>query len=491
MTLRARLACALGLVGIILVSSVVAILGLVRSSLIGEIDRQLRSSARVAAGPLPSGPTRPPSDTRALPPAGTAPETSAFTEMFIGEFQKSGAFTIRLQGSEVRAIPAVTYADARAHATGLVNLRPFQTESARGTDSYRALVVRTSDARLVLIALSTHHADETYGRVRLGVIAVAAVLLVALLLAGWWVVRLGIRPIKHVTDAAIAITDGDLERRVEPQPHGTEAGRLADAFNIMAERRAISEQQLRQFVADASHELRTPLTTITGVLTLYRTGALESRPVLDEALRRALQESQRMTSLVNDLLLLASLDQGAPIDNDTVDLGELVADAAFDAAILDADRTIVTHIGADVRVTGDEPRLRQVVGNLVANAVAYTPPNSSIALDVKAAGDECVLEVRDHGPGMTQEQAARVFDRFYRIDAGRSRVRGGTGLGLSIVSSIVAAHHGTVSITTAPGRGTAFRVVLPRTHAPQVEAEPEGAPPNSPKPEVQNPLLSG
>jgi two-component system OmpR family sensor kinase len=287
-------------------------------------------------------------------------------------------------------------------------------------------------------------------------------LLVALLVAGWWVVRLGIRPIKHVTDAAVAITDGDMERRVEPQPHGTEAGRLADAFNIMAERRAISEQQLRQFVADASHELRTPLTTITGVLTLYRSGVLESGPVLDEALRRALQESERMTALVTDLLLLASLDQGAPLARDTVDLGEIVTDAAFDAAILDADRTIVTEIGADARVTGDEPRLRQVVANLVANAVAYTPAETSISLDVKADGEECVLLVRDDGPGMTAEQANRVFDRFYRTDTGRSRVRGGAGLGLSIVASIVNAHRGTVSVSTAPGRGTTFRVVLPR-----------------------------
>jgi two-component system OmpR family sensor kinase len=219
---------------------------------------------------------------------------------------------------------------------------------------------------------------------------------------------------------------------------------------------------LRQFVADASHELRTPLTTITGVLTLYRSGVLESGPVLDEALRRALQESERMTALVTDLLLLASLDQGAPLARDTVDLGEIVTDAAFDAAILDADRTIVTEIGADARVTGDEPRLRQVVANLVANAVAYTPAETSISLDVKADGEECVLLVRDDGPGMTAEQANRVFDRFYRTDTGRSRVRGGAGLGLSIVASIVNAHRGTVSVSTAPGRGTTFRVVLPR-----------------------------
>jgi two-component system OmpR family sensor kinase len=184
--------------------------------------------------------------------------------------------------------------------------------------------------------------------------------------------------------------------------------------------------------------------------------------VLDEALRRALQESERMTALVTDLLLLASLDQGAPLARDTVDLGEIVTDAAFDAAILDADRTIVTEIGADARVTGDEPRLRQVVANLVANAVAYTPAETSISLDVKADGEECVLLVRDDGPGMTAEQANRVFDRFYRTDTGRSRVRGGAGLGLSIVASIVNAHRGTVSVSTAPGRGTTFRVVLPR-----------------------------
>jgi two-component system OmpR family sensor kinase len=308
--------------------------------------------------------------------------------------------------------------------------------------------------------------EDTYRRVRAGVIGVGVIVLTALALASWWVERLGLRPIRQVTDAATAVAGGDVDRRVEPQPRRTEAGRLADAFNVMVERRQEAEAQLRRFVADASHELRTPLATVAGVLELHQAGALPAGPELDDALRRASQETSRMSGLVQDLLLLAHLDEGRPLDLHRVDLCEIVADAAVDASFHQRDRTITTQLDDHAYVLGDEQRLRQVVTNLVDNALAHTPDDGTIELRVRAEGDICVLEVSDDGPGMTADAAAHVFDRFYRADMGRSRAAGGSGLGLSIVASIVSAHHGEVSVETAPEHGAVFRVVLAQDHSP-------------------------
>jgi two-component system OmpR family sensor kinase len=358
---------------------------------------------------------------------------------------------------------------ARDNATDVAHTDPFDATSADGSIHFRLVTVRGSTGTITVLGLPTERIESTYARVRIGVGVVAVVLFATLALAGWWVERLGLRPIKRVTDAATVIAAGDTSFRVEPQPKGTEASRLAESFNVMVDKREEAELQLRQFVADASHELRTPLATVAGVLELHQSGSLPAGPDLDEALRRASQETQRMSDLVADLLLLAHLDQGRPLDQQRVDLGEIVADAAFDASIYQRDRSIVTDLAPDAFVIGDEQRLRQVVTNLVTNALTYTPDHGSIELRVRADGDICIVEVRDDGPGMTADAAAHAFDRFYRVDTGRSRARGGAGLGLSIVASIVAAHHGDVSVETEPGHGATFRVVLPRAAAPATE----------------------
>jgi len=204
---------------------------------------------------------------------------------------------------------------------------------------------------------------------------------------------------------------------------------------------------------------------VAGVLELHQGGALPAGPELDEALRRASQETTRMSGLVQDLLLLAHLDEGPPLQLRRVDLCEIVADAAFDASFHQRGQRIVTRLDDHAYVQGDEQRLRQVVTNLVDNALAHTPSEGTIELRARADGDVCEIEVADNGPGMSDEAAAHVFDRFYRVDTGRSRAAGGSGLGLSIVASIVAAHHGEVSVDTAVGHGAVFRVVLVRDGA--------------------------
>jgi two-component system OmpR family sensor kinase len=218
---------------------------------------------------------------------------------------------------------------------------------------------------------------------------------------------------------------------------------------------------LRQFVADASHELRTPVTTIRGYAELYRGGGLSDPDELTLAMRRTEQESIRMGSLVEDLLLLARLDQKPSLQAGAVDLGVLAVDAVSDARAVDPERPITASVAEGVAVDGDEGRLRQVVANLVGNALVHTPPGTPVRVRVDRDEGDARLEVHDDGPGMPETVSQRAFERFYRADPARSRHAGGSGLGLSIVKAIVEAHHGEVAIASAPGAGTTVRVVLP------------------------------
>lgn len=457
MTLRSRLALAFALIAIVLLSSALAILTIVHSSLVDEIDRQLEAAAPIASG----GALRDGGGARVPSFPGSDGPAARVTELFIGRYDEAGNLVTVLQGVTNAAPPAVSLAAARAHATPPSTPRPF-TASATNGAKYRAVAIRTTDGSIAVLALPTSRLQSTYRSMRLGVGLATAIVLVVLALVVWWVSRLGLRPIKQVTDAAVAIAAGDLHHRVEAQPRGTEAGQLATAFNVMVDERQATEARLRQFVADASHELRTPLSTVAGVLELYRGGSL---PDLDEALDRASQETDRMSNLITDLLLLAHLDQGIPLERAPVDLSQLVEDAAFDVTIQDRGRLVTTDVTTGVVVNGDEARLRQVVANLVTNALTHTPRDTSISIGVRATEDTCTLIVRDEGPGMASDQAAHIFDRFFRIDRGRARKTGGSGLGLSIVASIVAAHDGTVHVDTAPGEGTTFHVTLPRERA--------------------------
>lgn len=335
-------------------------------------------------------------------------------------------------------------------------------------DGYRVLV--RSDRFLFVYALPLDDVDAAVDRlVAVEAVAVLAVLAV-LALVSWWVIRLGVRPLKQMTATASAIAAGDLSHRVPDGETGTEAGELGAALNQMLGRietafdaRTRSEERLKQFVADASHELRTPITTIRGYAELYRSGGLVERSELDEALRRTEQEAVRMGGLVDDLLHLARLDQGRPIEREPVDLAALARDATRDAQVVDPERTIAVEADGTLVVRGDEARLRQVLANLVTNAIVHTAPRTPVEVRAHRVGDDAVLEVIDRGAGMPPDVAARAFERFYRADPARARDRGGSGLGLAIVEATVTAHGGTVALNTAPGAGTTVRVVLPLT----------------------------
>jgi len=270
-----------------------------------------------------------------------------------------------------------------------------------------------------------------------------------------------------MAETAGHIAAGDLSQRVEHADDRTEAGQLGTALNAMLEQieeafdeRAATEERLRRFVADASHELRTPLTSIRGYTELWRAGGLTGPGEVGEAMRRMEQEARRMGLLVDDLLLLARLDQGRPLETVPLALDRLVDDAVRDARAVEPDRPI--DLAAEpVTVVGDDHRLRQVVGNLLANARLHTPPGTPVHVSLRATGDRVRLVVADDGPGLAPDVAARVFERFYRGDPARTRTRGGSGLGLSIVAAVAEAHGGRVSVDTAPGAGARFVVELP------------------------------
>ena len=294
-------------------------------------------------------------------------------------------------------------------------------------------------------------------------------------------VQRALRPLREIEEAAADIAGGDLTRRVRPAPPTTEVGSLADSLNTMLNHieRAFaaseaSEARMRRFVSDASHELRTPLATVRGYGELYRMGALTTPEQMDDTMRRIEDSATRMGTLVNDLLALARLDEGRPIRHEPVNLAALARDSAGDLHALDPTREVrLVGLGgapvdapADVTVIGDEDRLRQVLANLIGNVSQHTPAGTPVEIalgtQVSAGGAPVgVLEVRDHGPGITPEQAAHVFERFYRADSSRNRASGGSGLGMAIVAAIVGAHHGHISVAPTQGGGLTVHVELP------------------------------
>jgi two-component system OmpR family sensor kinase len=337
-------------------------------------------------------------------------------------------------------------------------------EPVPGTDATLTMAV-TLDAQSAIVA-SLAGID----------FVVSAVVLILLGGVGFLVVRASLRPLRQVEAVAAAIAEGQLDQRVPERDPRTEVGRLGRSLNTMltriegafrdraaseAQARA-SEQRMRRFIADASHELRTPLTSIRGFAELYRQGAATDAGDVSRFMRRIEAESSRMGLLVEDLLLLTRLDQQRPVDRGPVDLAVLAADAVHDARSTAPDRPIELRTSGSCVVDGDEPRLRQVLGNLVTNALTHTPAGTPVTVTVgRDRGSAVLLEVADRGPGMASEHAARVFERFYRADASRARQTGGNGLGLAIVAAVVAAHDGTVDVRTEPGSGATFRVRLP------------------------------
>ncbi|HLI23869.1 MAG TPA: HAMP domain-containing sensor histidine kinase, partial [Acidimicrobiales bacterium] len=324
----------------------------------------------------------------------------------------------------------------------------------------------------LILAIPLSDVTGTLNQLLLIELAVTGGALLLAGLVGFWLVRLGLRPLVSIEHTAGEIARGRLGHRVPGESRRTEVGRLAGALNIMLDRiqsafaaRDATEARLRRFVADASHELRTPVAAVSAYAELFDRGASTNPDDLARVMHGIRGETARMSKLVEDLLLLARMDEGLTIERRPVELVGLTAEAVETAAAVGPRWPVTIHARSPVEVAGDHARLRQVVDNLLANVRAHTPPGTLATVTVSGESDRAIIEVADQGPGITTEQAERVFQRFYRADPSRSRSRGGAGLGLAIVAGIVAAHGGTVE--AAPGRhgGAVFTVSLPAAPA--------------------------
>ena len=347
--------------------------------------------------------------------------------------------------------------------------RYFTADATSGGDRYRvrASVVPGAEGVLLIMGAPLRDVDSTLHRLLLIELLVTALVLAAIAALGLWVVGIGLRPLAAIGTTAAAIAGGDLTRRVERAEGRTEVGRLGLALNAMLghiesafRAREASERKLRRFVADASHELRTPLAAVRAYAELFTRGAAERPDDLARAMKGIGRESERMSLLVDDLLLLARLDEGRPLEREPVQLEEVVSEAVETAQAVEPDRPI--ELDADQAVViGDKGRLRQIVDNLLANVRAHTPPRAPVRVTLSRRNGNAEIAVADSGPGLDEEQVAHVFERFYRTDASRTRASGGVGLGLSIVAAVAEAHGGTVSAEGGAGGGATFRIELP------------------------------
>jgi two-component system OmpR family sensor kinase len=468
MTLRARVVVGMAVIAVVLVGSSYLITRSVKARLLDATDEQLEGALEQATLVA---------DQQAGPDACTDPSGGSGADrpspLFVGVLTRQGDMCVSYEANLHEDTPQPKINVGQALRSAAAD-KPFTVQSSESELRYRALGGISATGNVVVVALPLDDLQTSIEKL-VGVEVVATLTILGVLgMVAFWVIHLGVRPVKQMTATATAIAAGDLSPRVPEADPGTEAGQLGRALNRMLGRierafdqRTRSEEQLRQFLADASHELRTPVTTIRGYAELYQAGGLGAPEDLDEAMRRTGQEAVRMGALVEDMLLLARLDQGRPLESVPVDVAELVADAGRDARVVAPEREITVEAEGPLLVRGDGDRLRQVIANLLGNALVHTPEGTPVEIDAatspatETSGERAVITIVDHGPGMSDDAVARAFERFYRADRSRSRHHGGSGLGLSIVHAIVTSHGGTVTLTSTEGEGTTARVELP------------------------------
>src|SRR6478672_2796442 len=467
-SLRARLLAAvlvLGAIGLLLLGAVTY--AEQRSFLLDRVDQQARSAPPAIAGALSGDGSGPAAGDRDHDHGGGpgGPDLRLPSGTY-GEERNAAGKTV---GSPiVFGYSQGVTADPRLPKDIPIG-KPITVEGENGdSNHYRVLAQRNPFGGTTVVAIPMRDVDQTLHRL----LAVEALVIAGVLLllgaAAWAVVRVGLLPLDRMGHTAGAIAGGDLSHRVESTDPRTEVGRLGLALNAMLDRleraftaRTQSEDRLRQFIADASHELRTPLASIRGYAELFRMGAAREPEDVEKAMRRIEEEAARMGVLVEDLLTLARLDEIADAPHTEVDLGRLVGDAVDDARATAPDRDIERHVDGDTVVMGDAHQLRQVLANLLRNALVHTPAETPIEVSATREEGAVRLEVRDHGPGLPTDDPSAIFERFWRSEGGRKQGRAGAGLGLAIVAGIVDAHRGRVEATNASGGGASFVVRLP------------------------------
>jgi two-component system, OmpR family, sensor kinase len=456
--LRRRLYGIVGAVlGAALVLTTVATASLMYQDLLSRIDGELRSVAQPVA-------------TQAFDDLRNSRE-AAFPTSYAFQLQGPAVNYLRLPtGYRARPeLPPLAVDDARVR-TG----EPFTVDSVGDGPRWRFVAGRVEGSQATFaVGVPLTSVNQTLTRLVVSSLLIGAVVIVLSLLLARVAVRRAFRPLSRIEDTAAAIAAGDLTQRVPVRQADDEVTSLSRSLNTMLARvehsfsvREASEDRMRQFVADASHELRTPLATVRGYAELYRQGAVPDQAAVASVMERIEAESGRMSGLVDDLLTLARVDEVRGETTGPVDLTVLAADAVADARARAPDRRIsLAGLHGELHPTvvrGSEPRLRQVVTNLVANALRHTPPGTPVEVVVGVDGTEATLEVRDHGTGVPAEVSTKVFERFFRADPSRGRgTGGGSGLGLAIVAAIVASHAGRVGVAATPGGGATFVIRLP------------------------------
>ncbi|QCB52611.1 HAMP domain-containing histidine kinase [Rhodococcus sp. PAMC28707] len=440
-----------------LLASGIAVTSTLQTSLVRRVDQSLVEASRTWAEPRGlDGPPSSSSSSKGRPPS----------DFYVDVTDPAGQSRFVLTPDADIGVP---------DTDGVPIGTTVTVRSKGGGTEWRVLTISNQNGSTV-VAQPLIAVETTVDRLIVLQTMIGAVVLAVLAVVAYFVVRGSLRPLVEVEETAAAIAAGDLHQRVPERSERTEIGKLSAALNGMLtqiqrafaasaaseEAARASEDKMRRFVADASHELRTPLTTIRGFAELYRQGAMSDITLL---MKRIEGEAARMGLLVEDLLMLARLDAQRPLEMNNVDLLSLATDAVLDAKAVSPERAISLKMlpGPGIpEVNGDDARLRQVLGNLMGNAIRHTPAEAEITVCVGTTDTTTLLEVRDTGPGLSAEESIHVFERFYRADSSRTRESGGSGLGLSIVAALVSAHGGTVTVDSTPGQGASFRVELPR-----------------------------
>jgi two-component system, OmpR family, sensor kinase len=465
MTLSLRGRLLIGVVALVVLGLAVADIATyatLKTSLVGRIDSQLLGG-RVEATTALIGPGE----------HGQPPQSRFPTDTVVELLRPDGSVIATVvstpiggMASEARPVlPKTMPTGASDHPVS-----PITVPGTHEVSAYRLTYWPEDSFRqqIVVLAIPLDSVNATLSDLLLLEIIIGTGVVAATAILAFLIIQIGLRPLRRMGATAGEIAAGDYSRRVEPATPKTEIGRLGLALNAMLSQiesafaqRTASENRLRRFIADASHELRTPLTSVRGYSEMLRRGAAESPVDSDVARRRIEEESVRMSALVDDMLLIARLDQGRPLERRPVDLHVIAGDAAADARVLAPQREIRLLAPKAVVVSGDDTRLRQVVGNLVRNALVHTPTTTPIEIGVTTQNGTARLSVTDHGSGLRPEDKERIFEPFFRADPSRSRDSGGAGLGLSIVNAVVSAHGGRVAVKDTSGGGATFEVELP------------------------------
>ena len=475
-SLRNRLILAtLGLAAIAIGASDFAASNSLRTFLINQADSQLNevvqtSMLRLDRAGIDSANQDGDGDEngfRPLRPLGAVPTTTAVTLLDI-----SGNVIGRIGGEFANSIDLNEFKKLTPEKVDSLNELPFTISGDDGETDIRAIARSLpSGEGTVVISVALDSVEKTVAGLRGIFILISFIVLISIAIVARSLIKLTLKPLNQIEKTAAAIAEGDLSARLPEVNSRTEVGRLTGSLNTMLSRieesftiRTESENKLRRFVADASHELRTPLTAIRGFAELHRQGAVVGEEKTKELVSRIEKESIRMSSLVEDLLLLARLDQSRELTFDPVDINHLVKEAVASAQAAGPGYEItVSSTNDEVFVLGDSMRIHQAIANLLANARTHTPVGTKIAVNISQGDLETKVSISDNGPGLSEEDQKRVFERFFRADPSRVRVGGeGSGLGLAIVDAVMKAHGGRVEVNSKIGAGATFTIVFPQ-----------------------------